>query len=102
MALRVVDALFVRTAQQIRAHDHALHTLLLQKVQDCCADHLILACVKHGREPFAQRNDVTPVLPHNADDNLARPRDIGTIPCNRGNRVAAESASGLSRDPLLR
>ena len=96
----VVDALFVRTADEPVEQHHALHVVLLDKVQDLLVDDLVEAHIGRVREPLVHCYDpVVLVGDDDADDHFRGEGVIRAVIGDGRNRIPSLPV-GLLFEPI--
>src|SRR5262249_3087971 len=100
--LRVVDALFVRTAKDAVNHDDGAHVMASEKLDDFAELGGVVAYVAAFREPALQRIPAGALRGDNAHGNFGRASVVGPIQSNRADGIVSETCLGFLLQPFLR
>jgi len=98
---RVIDAFFVRAANNAISYDHGFGGVLSQKVENLLANSRVSAHIRVLGEPSLERIGVAAFVTNDCDSDLAGEIGRGAIKGNRGGWKSAESPPGFLAQTMV-
>ena len=100
--LGIVDAFFVRTAEDSRTEDHRADRMLLKEGKHLLANQVVIADIADFRDPLLHLAGIAAFAMNDADRYLRRADAIRSVERGRADGIALKATICLATEPVFR